>query len=111
MSATALSDVFGALADRHRLAIVEKLRTGGEVPVGELASDLPLTAPAVTHHIRVLEKAGLVERRAHRQQRLIRLRPAALEAVDDWLGAYRTYWSGALDRLERELQSRKKETP
>lgn len=102
-----LSAIFGALADQTRFAIVERLLAEGERPVGELAKTLPVTAPAVTHHIRVLEKAGVVERRAHRQQRLIRLRPGAFENIDDWLSRHRAFWSQSLDRLEEQMKKQR----
>ena len=80
-----LPQVFGALADPIRFAIVNKLLEEGELPVGALAEPFSVTAPAISRHLRVLENAGVVERRIDRQRRIIRVRPEALEALEKWL--------------------------
>ncbi len=77
--------VFAALADETRFAIVNRLLDDGELPVGSIAAPFNVTAPAISRHLRVLETAGLVERRIDRQRRLIRVRPEALEVVNSWL--------------------------
>jgi len=94
--------VFEVLADRHRRRILDLLRAG-EQTVGDLVSDLGLTQPGVSKHLRVLREAGLVEVRADAQRRLYRLRTEPLREVDDWLAPYRAAWSGRLDALEAHL--------
>lgn len=78
--------VFAALADETRFAIVNRLLRDGELPVGAIAAPFSVTAPAISRHLRVLESAGLVERRIDRQRRMIRVRPEALDTIGDWLG-------------------------
>jgi DNA-binding transcriptional ArsR family regulator len=96
-----LASTFAALSDPTRLAIVERLLSEGERSAGELAAPLPISLPAVSRHIRVLERAGLIERRVDRQWRRYRVRPEALRSLDEWLAHYRAFWTGSLDRLER----------
>lgn len=96
-----LPALFGALADPTRLAIVERLLREGERSVGELAKPLPVTLPAVSRHIRVLEEAGLLECRVDRQWRRYRVRPEAMRELDDWMKTYRSFWAASFDRLER----------
>ncbi|MGG6496626.1 UNVERIFIED_CONTAM: metalloregulator ArsR/SmtB family transcription factor, partial [Bacteroidetes bacterium 56_B9] len=76
-----LDDIFGALADPTRRAIVERLAAEGELSVGEVAAPFAISTPAITRHLQVLERAGLIERRVERQWRLIRVRPKALAPV------------------------------
>jgi len=95
--------VFGALADPTRLAIVERLLAEGERSAGEIAEPFAISKPAISKHLRVLEDAGLIERRIDRQWRMVRVRPEALRAVDDWVAHYRAFWNEALDRLEKLL--------
>lgn len=82
---TSLPGIFGAMSDDIRFAIVNRLLHEGELPVGALAAPFPVTAPAISRHLRVLENAGLVERRVDRQRRMIRIRPEALDAIARWL--------------------------
>ncbi len=95
--------LFGALADPHRLAIVETLAAGGEKTVGELAAPFAISAPAISRHLAVLESAGVIERRVNRQWRVCRIRPDALAAVEGWVETQRRFWNASLDRLERML--------
>lgn len=95
-----LSTVFGALSDPTRLAIVERLLAEGERSAGEIAAPFAMSKPAISKHLRVLEEAGLIERRVERQWRVCRIRPEAIRAVDEWLTRYRAFWEGSLDRLE-----------
>ena len=74
-----------------------------ELPVGDLVRALDLSQPAVSKHLRVLREAGLVAVRPEAQQRLYRVRPEPLRAMDDWLEPYRRIWSERLDDLERHL--------
>jgi DNA-binding transcriptional ArsR family regulator len=96
----ALEDVFAALADPTRRAIVERLAASGELSVGDVAAPFDISGPAVTRHLQVLERAGLIERRNERQWRFVRLRVDALAPVEGWLARQRRHWSSALDRLE-----------
>lgn len=93
-----------ALADPTRRAIVARLHRG-EATVNELAEPFSMSLPAISRHIKVLEKAGLITRSRNAQQRPCRLSPAGLKQVDDWLNAYRDVWVDRLDRLETYLQT------
>jgi DNA-binding transcriptional ArsR family regulator len=95
-----------ALGDPSRHAIVELLRTG-ERPVGELVQGLSLSQPAVSKHLRVLKKAGIVEARADAQRRVYRIRPEPFIELDAWLAGYRRLWNDHLDRLESHLERRR----
>ena len=98
-----LPRLFGALADPHRLAIVEALAAQGEKTVGDLAAPFAISAPAISRHLAVLESAGVIERRVDRQWRVCRIRPDALAAIEGWVEAQRRFWNASLDRLERML--------
>ena len=98
-----LPALFGALADPHRLAIVERLAAEGEKTVGELCAPYEISAPAISRHLAVLESAGVIERRIDRQWRVCRIRPDALAAVEGWVEKQRRFWNASLDRLERML--------
>lgn len=103
MPVPSMPAVFGALADPTRLAIVERLLAEGERSAGDIAQPFAISKPAISRHLRVLEDAGLIERRVERQWRMVRVRPEALRAVDDWVTHYRAFWNEALDRLEKLL--------
>ena len=103
-----LPSLFGALSDPTRLAIVERLLREGERSVGELARPLPVTLPAVSRHMRVLEEAGIVEHRVDRQWRRYRVRAQALRDIDEWMATYRSFWTASLDRLERMVEKRRR---
>jgi DNA-binding transcriptional ArsR family regulator len=98
--APSLDQVFAALADPTRRAIVERLLIKGELTVGDIATPFAISTPAISRHLQVLERAGLVERRVERQWRLLRVRPQSLGQVESWLARQRRHWSAALDRLE-----------
>ena len=101
----ALSDTFAALADPTRRAILVRL-AHGETHVGDLASPFRISAPAISRHLRVLERAGLIEREARAQRRVCRLRPKALQEAHGWLEKeYRRFWERGLDRLARFVES------
>jgi len=110
MNRIALPTVFGALADPTRLAIVERLLNEGERSAGEIAAPFAISKPAISKHLRVLEEAGLIERRVDRQWRVCRVRPEAIRAVDEWMQRYRAFWAGSFDRLEKILNA-PEETP
>jgi DNA-binding transcriptional ArsR family regulator len=95
-----LDDVFAALSDPTRRAIVERLAASGELSVGDVAAPFAISRPAITRHLQVLERAGLIERRAERQWRFVRVRADALMPVEGWLSRQRRHWTAALDRLE-----------
>ncbi len=98
---------FDVLAEPSRRAILDLLRDG-ERPVGELVDHLSLSQPAVSKHLRVLKDAGMVDVRAEGQRRLYRISPGPLEALDDWLAPYRTFWIAHLDRLESHLEQQRR---
>jgi DNA-binding transcriptional ArsR family regulator len=102
MSADHLSLIFSALADPTRRAILSRL-AGGSVSVTELAAPFAMSLPAVSKHLKVLERAGLIARGREAQWRPCRLDPAPLRAVADWLDAYRQFWDGQLDQLDAYL--------
>jgi DNA-binding transcriptional ArsR family regulator len=97
-----LTLAFAALADPTRRAILERLASG-EAGVVELAEASPLTQPAITKHLKVLERAGLIGRARDGQRRPARLQLEGLLPVDDWLLRTHTEWSDRLDRLEAQL--------
>ena len=95
--------VFAALADPTRFAIVEQLLAHEELPIGELAAPYAMSKPAISKHIKVLEDAGLIERRVEKQWRYCRLWRECFSSIEDWLGRYRDFWSTSLDRLDAIL--------
>ena len=97
-----LDALFAALGDRTRRGIVARLSTG-EATVKELAEPYAMSLQAVSQHIRVLERSGLISQGRHRQTRPCRLEPAALEAALSWLEESRRTWSERVDRLETHL--------
>ncbi len=102
---------FGALADPTRRAILARLRTG-EVSVTELAEPFEMSLPAVSKHLKVLERAGLIARGRERQWRPARLEAEPLKEVAEWTERYRRFWEESYDRLDEyleELQDRGKE--
>ena len=97
-------DAFTAIAEPNRRRMLELLAMG-EQAAGEIARVVPdLTQPAVSRHLRVLRESGLVHVRASGQRRIYGLEPAGLQAIATWLERYRTLWTGALDRLDRQLR-------
>ena len=97
-----LDSVFTALSDHTRRDIVARL-TAGEATVKELAEPYAMSMQAVSQHIRVLERSGLISQGRHRQTRPCRLEPAALEAALSWIEESRRAWSDRMDRLETHL--------
>jgi len=95
-----LNKLFAALADPTRRAIIEQLLAKGELSVGDVAARFDMTTPAITHHLQVLERAGLVNRRSERQFRFVRVRADALAPLDNWVARQQRHWTAALDRLE-----------
>jgi DNA-binding transcriptional ArsR family regulator len=110
MSPDRLSTTLAALADPTRRAILARLALG-ETTVTELAEPFEMSLPAVSKHLKVLERAGLIARGREAQWRPCRIELAALKDVDDWLEAYRRLWDARLDRLDdylRNLQTKEK---
>ena len=95
-----LDGIFAALADPTRRKIVERLLAAGELNVGDVAAPFAISTQAISRHLQVLERAGLIERRVERQWRYVRMRGDALAPVESWLSSQRRYWMAALDRLE-----------
>jgi DNA-binding transcriptional ArsR family regulator len=102
MHADALSATFSALADPTRRAILGRLAQG-EASVSDLAAPFEMSLPAVSKHLKVLERAGLISRSRTAQWRPCKLQPAALKGIDEWLGDYRRFWSESFDRLDGYL--------
>jgi DNA-binding transcriptional ArsR family regulator len=99
-----LSSTFAALADPTRRAILARLALG-ETSVGELSKPFDISGPAISKHLKVLERAGLIARSREAQWRPCRLEPQALKGVDDWLALYRQFWEERFDRLEHYLKT------
>lgn len=104
MATDQLSLTFSALADPTRRAILARLAEDGEVTVNELAEPFPFSVQAVSRHLKVLERAGLITRGRTAQLRPSRIDGAPLRAVADWLEQYRDIWEGRLDRLAHHLR-------
>ncbi len=101
-----ISSTFAALADPTRRAILARLATG-EASVTELAEPFEMTLPAVSKHLKVLERAGLITRAREAQWRPCRLEAGPLKDADEWLERYRSYWEESFDRLDAYLQELK----
>jgi DNA-binding transcriptional ArsR family regulator len=102
-----LSTTFAALADPTRRTILARLAKG-EATVTELAAPFDLSLPAISKHLKVLQRAGLIEQGRQAQWRPCRLNPEPLRDVADWVGQYRRHWEESFDRLDdylRELQT------
>lgn len=110
MSTPALTDMFSALGDPVRFAIVERLLNEGEVTAGDIAEPFQISKPAISRHISVLEKAGLIERKVEKQYRVCRIKPQALRSLDEWLEQYRRFWDSSFARLEKLFDQQAKGT-
>ena len=104
MATDQLSLTFAALADPTRRAILARLAEEGEVSVNELAEPFPFSVQAVSKHLKVLERAGLITRGRAAQLRPSRLEGAPLRSVAEWLEQYREIWEGRLDRLAHHIR-------
>jgi DNA-binding transcriptional ArsR family regulator len=107
MSADQMSATFAALADPTRRAILERL-AAGEASVTELAAPFEMSLPAITKHLKVLERAGLISRSRNAQWRPCRLEAKPLQDASDWIEQYRRFWEESFDRLDaylKELQN------
>lgn len=111
MSPDRLNATFAALADPTRRAILARL-VSGEASVTEIAAPFAMSLPAVSKHLKVLERAGLIARGRAAQRRPCRLEAGPLEEVADWIEQYRQHWEQQLDRLDdylRDLQRKEKD--
>ena len=106
-----LSTTFAALADPTRRAILARLAATGEATVNELAEPFDMSLPAVSKHLRVLERAGLIARGREAQWRPCRIEAAPLKDVAEWVETYRRIWEQRLDRLEDYLRTLQTEPP
>ena len=106
MPSDRLSATFAALADPTRRAILARLVLG-ETSVGDLAKPFDISGPAISKHLKVLERAGLIARSREAQWRPCRIEPRALKSVDDWLERYRRFWEERFDRLDEYLRELK----
>ena len=106
MESNALDSIFGALADPTRRAILARLASG-EATVNELAAPFAMSQPAVSKHLRVLERAGLIARGRDAQRRPCRLQPETLKTVADWVAYYEQFWTESFDRLDEYLRRAK----
>jgi DNA-binding transcriptional ArsR family regulator len=107
MTADNLSTTFAALSDPTRRAILARLRSG-EATVLELAEPFDMSLPAISKHLKVLERAGLISRGRDAQRRPCRIEAARLKEATDWLERYRRFWEESFDRLDSYLQTMKK---
>ena len=109
MPADTLSTTFAALADPTRRAILAQL-AAGDASVTELAAPFAMSLPAVSKHLKVLERAGLIARARDAQWRPSRLEAAPLRAASGWLEGYRRHWEQSFDRLDAYLRGVQKKT-
>lgn len=107
MDRNALNAVFAALADPTRRAILSRL-AGGEASVQEIAAPFEMSQPAISKHLKVLENAGLIERKTDRQRRLARLQAAPMADAVQWLEEFKQFWAGSFDQLDDLLVDLKK---
>jgi DNA-binding transcriptional ArsR family regulator len=102
-----LNAVFAALADPTRRAILSRL-AAGEASVNEIAAPFEMSQPAVSKHLRVLERAGLIEREIDKQRRPARLKAEPMAAAVGWLEEFKQFWSSSFDQLDGLLEDLKK---
>ncbi|NGO56010.1 ArsR/SmtB family transcription factor [Allomesorhizobium camelthorni] len=102
-----LDAVFAALADPTRRAILSRL-AAGEASVNEIAAPFEMSQPAVSKHLKVLERAGLIERDVDKQRRPARLKAEPMAAAVSWLGEFKRFWSSNFDQLDSLLEELKK---
>lgn len=98
------ADVFNAIADPTRRAILDRLRKRGSIPAMELADGFRISRPAVSRHLRVLRQARLVTERKDGRNRVYQLTPAPLHDIDAWIESYRVFWMQSLDNLKHRLE-------
>jgi DNA-binding transcriptional ArsR family regulator len=111
LSDAELDRAFTALADPTRRAIIARLASSGDAGVLELAGPFPISQPAISKHLKVLESAGLVSRHRQARRRLCRLEPARLAQLSDWVGGYRQFWEESFSRLDAYLDNLQEDQP
>lgn len=99
-----LTDIFAALADPTRMAIVERL-SRGSLTVGQIANAFPISQPAISRHVRILEASGLLQRDVVGRVHRCTLSPVAMDSAAKWIEKQRAYWNKTLDRLESVLSN------
>jgi len=104
-----LTQTFGALADPTRRAILARLATG-EATVGELAAPFEMSWPAVSRHLKVLEEAGLVERKIQARYRVCSLKRERLREAQAWIAEVRDFWETSFDQLDALLEAQNRQT-
>lgn len=102
---TKLPETFAALADDTRFAIVERLLSHGETTAGDLSDVAPISAPAISRHLKVLREAGVIDQRVLGPRRIYSVNPQAMRDIADWTISHRAFWEGGLDRLSKALQN------
>ena len=105
---SSLTSTFAALADPTRRAILARL-AAGEATLNELAGPFPMSLQALSKHLKVLERAGLITRSRSAQSRPARLNAARLKEAEEWLGGYRQFWEESFERLDARLQQIRRE--
>ena len=103
-----LDVIFAALADSTRRSILSRL-AGGQASVNEIAAPFEISQPAVSRHLKVLERAGLIERDIDQQRRPARLKAENMAAAVDWLAEFREFWDASFDQLDNVLSNMKQE--
>ena len=98
-----LPATFAALGDATRFALVERLLTEGELSAGALQEGFEISPPAVSRHLKVLRKAGVIEQRVDAQRRLYSVRPEAVQTISAWTMSHREFWEASLARLEAAM--------
>lgn len=98
-----LPNVFAALGDPTRFAIVERLLTQGALNAGDLQRGTDISAPAISRHLKVLHNAGILDRQVRKQQRIYSVRPEAVQTISAWTISHRDFWEASLNRLEKAL--------
>jgi DNA-binding transcriptional ArsR family regulator len=101
---SANADVFRAIADPTRRAILARLRQAGQTHVNALAADFAQSRPSISKHLRILNEAGVVSEQHVGRQHLYRIEPDKLRAVDEWIGEFRELWQDNLNRLKAYLE-------
>ena len=101
-------DKFSALADPTRRQILELLARRGRLPAAEIAAQFPVSAPAISQHLKALQQAGLVQVEKRAQQRIYRLSPGAMLELEDWARQLRQMWTRRFDALDQVIENEKK---
>jgi DNA-binding transcriptional ArsR family regulator len=94
-----LTTTFAALGEPTRFAIVERLLREGELNAGTLQQGVSISAPAISRHLKILRKAGIVVQRIDKQQRIYAVRPEAVQAISAWTMSHKEFWQASFDRL------------